>query len=165
MSFDPRGSVFRITKHDNPREFGTGFVIHMTTGAPEKHEAYILTCAHVVVDLGEMTMTVDGNSAQLITRGDKDGLDLAVIKVIFPDVVLLRSIGSTARGELKDLVEVHGFLGEKRVPLRARLNKDEDLPKAGELRLYQFVLEKDETIEPDNLVKGYSGSPIVLMEF
>lgn len=163
MVFDPRGAVFRISNRDDPQKYGTGFVIHTETSAPEKREAFILTCAHVVHDWDHESLKIYDTSAQLVVSGDKDILDLALIKVTFSKDRLLRSIVSTSGGQLEDLVEVHGFLRDRLVPLKARLNKPEDLQKARELRFYQFVLDQDEAIEPDNLEKGYSGSPIVLV--
>lgn len=164
MAFEPRCAVFQIIRRDDPQKYGTGFVIHIDAAASEK-QAYILTCAHVVDELGKNTLTVAGNDAQLTAMGDQNGLDLAVIKVALPAAALRQATLATD-GTLQDRVEVHGYLGERRVPLKAAFNKYEDLcrKKAGELRLYQFVLDPDEAIEPDELKQGYSGSPILLTE-
>lgn len=166
MAFERRGTVFRIRSREDHNKYGTGFVVHVDKSVPEDRTAYLLTCAHVIHDLGEGSILVDDMSAEVIAVGDKDGLDLAVLKVKFlkdylKDNLLLSTV-ATSTGELNDPVGVCGFLGEKRVPLQATLNKDEDLPKAKELRFYQLVLNPDEAVEPDQLKEGYSGSPIVL---
>ena len=72
------GSIFRITSSDleNPR-YGTGFAIKQ-----DGNISYILTCAHVVIDIGgEENIRIEDNPAQVIAIGSTDGIDLAVLKV------------------------------------------------------------------------------------
>lgn len=157
MAFDPRCSVFRITHPVDPQKYGTGFVIHLDTAAPEGPAAYLLTCAHVVDELGK-ALKVRGKDAQLMAMGDQAGLDLAVIKVSLPGEALLRP-ALTTEGAKDDGVEAYGYLGDRLVPLMAKLNEPEY--EKGKLGFYRFDLDPK---EPDEVKKGYSGSPIVLRD-
>lgn len=70
-------SVVLLTSSDRQNtSFGTGFVIRRTGDF-----AYILTCAHVVKDIGQNSICVEGLPGSLVETGDDLGLDLAVVRV------------------------------------------------------------------------------------
>ena len=54
---------------------GTGFVVH-----EDETDSYILTCAHVVEDVCNDSILVNGRSASIIAKGS-GSLDLAVLRV------------------------------------------------------------------------------------
>src|SRR5215471_4987408 len=77
MSPDLRNSVFLIlSSADNNSSFGTGFVIHQ-----DEQAAYLLTCAHVVQDVGSETIVIKRIQAKVIASGSEYGIDLAVLRV------------------------------------------------------------------------------------
>lgn len=61
-------------KPNNPR-FGTGFVVYHF-----EQKSYIVTCAHVIDDVGRDSINADGYPAKIVAIGEADGLDLAVIE-------------------------------------------------------------------------------------
>lgn len=72
--------VVHITSNNPERKFGTGFVVFQDPSA-----TYIVTCAHVVVDVGgRETIQAGGKPAEVVALGSNDGvsgIDLAVLKV------------------------------------------------------------------------------------
>lgn len=72
--------ISSATPASNQPRFGTGFVIHR-----DPQYAYIVTCCHVVEDLcpnrDDRNLLVENASAQLICWDQRDGFDLAVLRV------------------------------------------------------------------------------------
>nr|BFE68937.1 hypothetical protein GCM10020092_022380 [Actinoplanes digitatis] len=57
--------------------FGSGFVIHR-----DAHSTYILTCAHVIREIGGAeSVTADGLRARVIASGEDQDVDLAIVRV------------------------------------------------------------------------------------
>lgn len=79
MSSNISDSIVLITSSEpnRSRDFGTGFIIYQN-----KQAVYLLTCAHVVRDVGgaEKVMA-SGLQATVIASGEKEGFDLAVLQV------------------------------------------------------------------------------------
>jgi len=70
-------SVVLLTSSDRQNSrFGTGFVVRRTGDF-----SYIVTCAHVVKDVGIDSVCVDGVPGTVVATGDDLGLDLAVVRV------------------------------------------------------------------------------------
>ena len=94
-------SVVLITSSDPKNStFGTGFVIHRNAG---EQATYLLTCAHVVRDVGgkEMVCAAD-KAASVVAYGDADGngVDLAVLRVEgLMELPVLRLQGGAQEGD------------------------------------------------------------------
>lgn len=70
-------AIVLITSYDADNlNFGTGYIIRRAGDT-----AYILTCAHVVRDVGEEAIKVNNEKGELVVSGDHLNLDLAVVKV------------------------------------------------------------------------------------
>ena len=154
-------SVVLITSSNPGNDrFGTGFITRRTGDF-----AYVVTCAHVVQDVGVDTICVNSTSSIVVVTGDDLGLDLAVIKVegLRNDIGKVFSIGdSTPTG--KEFV-TEGFqifdpkarTHRKRAlygtfvePFEVTAQAPSNPIKAWELKF------ADGNVQP-----GYSGSPIV----
>ncbi len=140
---------------------GTGFAFYR-----KQHHTYFLTCAHVVEDVGgEENVLVKGFPAEVVAIGDKQGFDLAVLKVAgLLDIPLLKlrssvkakgkkinSLGYYFYGEEKKLSseEIEGEAGEKTF-LTQSIEGSTEQVTAWKLRITKGVLQK-----------GYSGAPVV----
>lgn len=163
MSQDVLDSVFLITSSDPERKadgvFGTGFVIYQ-----EEKTIYLLTCAHVVEELGgSHKVKVDGTPATVEAMGDRYGCDLAVLSVRKPlqklpifklDIVDKKRKNVIISGYYRDgtktckLAHVEGNLGDIQI-----INLEGDRTKAWNLQI-------DQDSEHD-LKSGYSGSPVI----
>lgn len=162
MSLNPDESIFLLTsKNPENESFGTGFVI-----LQDSHSTYILTCAHVIRDVGGIhQLEVDSYPASIVAQS-KDGCadDLAVIKI---DTVMGNSIlplgmlgkpGSSfmifgcwlydKRSKQYRLEQIKGFLG-KSVKLKSR-------HQAGFIDAWQLRIDDELSLQP-----GFSGSPVV----
>lgn len=159
MNSDLDDSVTLITSEisDIP-DFGSGFVIHQDEGA-----TFLLTCAHVVKDVGGTTkVKVGADLAEVFKLGSENGCDLAILKV---DKLLgrppLKLSNSAAKGKriviagyyqnetkVKTLRKISGVIGERTV-----FELDGD-------RTVAWDIEIDESSRYF-LQPGYSGSPVV----
>lgn len=154
---DLQKSIVLITSSEsNNSRFGTGFVIRQVSGT-----AYILTCAHVVRDVGGIEkVKADSKPVTVIASGD-DGLDLAVLRVDGlggkPEIKLhvsgqKESSFITAGFQLFDkahlIRSLQGTLGE---PVGLQSTHIGDRIQAWDLRI-----DGDYSLQP-----GYSGSPVV----
>jgi len=75
MNVDLKEAIVLITSSaEKNSRFGTGFVIHQADDA-----AYVVTCAHVVNDVGPDAVQVNGQAAEVAAIDE--GFDLAVLKV------------------------------------------------------------------------------------
>lgn len=140
--------------------FGTGFIVgHF------EQKSYIVTCAHVMRDVGEDSIEADGRPAKIVCRGANDGLDLAVIET---DELVGKSIIKMAvcggRGNPFVTAGFHIYYGQlfaieflegrilKQVGLQSKIHAE---------RINAWAL----AIDPgERLDHGYSGSPIIDLE-
>jgi tetratricopeptide (TPR) repeat protein len=157
-------SVVLITSRDPKLQekgtFGTGFVVHRSDEA-----TYVLTCAHVVRDVGgKDTVLAGGITASVVVSGADRGFDLAVLRVerCLDVPVLELSISGRAGtpfivagcyqfdGKQTRLVrEIKGVLGKKKINILSTDGKD---------RIEAWDLKVE---GKDVLHAGYSGSPVV----
>jgi hypothetical protein len=158
MSLHLQDSVILITSSvpDNNR-FGTGFVIHR-----DKRATYLLTCAHVVRDVGgQDTVKAGGSTAIVIASGEEDGLDLAILRV---EGLLDKSpLQLHASGEKDHPFIAVGFqLYSKDFlirPLQGKLGEQVGLEPRGRtnrIRAWDLRIVDDYYLQP-----GYSGSPVI----
>jgi len=154
-----RESVVRIisAKPEN-RNFGTAFIIHR-----DRETTYLLTCAHVVRDVGGAeSMRITELPATVIAIGnDENGPDLAVVTVkglSDRPVLKLSAVGEKGRAFITSgfrefdksqhlLRDLNGTLGDK-ISLE---------PRTGAVRVavWDLIIEGDNTLE-----RGYSGAPL-----
>ncbi|NEN89215.1 MAG: SUMF1/EgtB/PvdO family nonheme iron enzyme [Okeania sp. SIO3H1] len=154
-------SIVLITSaSDNSRKadvIGTGFAFYR-----EDNYTYLLTCAHVVEDVGgEENVLVNNIRAEILAIGDVKGFDLAVLRVeklnipIFQLISLseaknrkFRTAGHYLYGEEKKILleTVDGTFGKKRF---ARQNNER-------VAVWNLLVD-----EGDRLRHGYSGAPVV----
>ncbi len=158
-------SIVLITSaSDNSRKadvIGTGFAFYR-----EDNYTYLLTCAHVVEDVGgNENVLVNNILAKVLATGDIRGFDLAVLRVEninnIPVLQLIslseaknrnfRTAGHYLYGEEKKILleTVDGTLGKKRF---ARQNNQR-------VTVWNLSIK-----EGDRLRKGYSGAPVVDLE-
>jgi trypsin-like peptidase len=151
-------SVVRVisAKPDN-QHFGTAFVIHR-----EGKTTYLLTCAHVVRDVGGRDCVYLGDMpATVVASGGEGGPDLAVLKVTGlsdKPVLKLRTIGAKGRPfittgfQLLDnskhlLRDLEGTLGGQ-IGIEPRT-------QGTRFRAWDLAIEGDYILRP-----GYSGAPL-----
>lgn len=162
MNSEQQDSVVLVTsvEPDNNR-FGTAFVIYK-----DKQAIYLLTCAHVVKDVGGAEkLEVSGIRATVIASDVEERLDLAVLRVEgFLNKSPLRLCVSGEKGSSFITAgfqlfaqgflirQLEGILGEQ-VGLESRLSGKRI--KAWDL---EIDLKKNNNFD---LQPGYSGSPVV----
>jgi len=161
---DLEESVVLITSADPKKKdvIGTGFVIYR-----EAQTSYVLTCAHVVKDVGgENNVLIYRQAARVIASSDVNDFDLAVLAVehkslLERPILRLDFSGGEGKGckvktagyylysseKKRSLASIEGVLG------RQKFREDPDTgdrAKAWEIHINQGQLQK-----------GYSGSPVV----
>lgn len=153
-----RNSVVLITKCDSSHSrFGTGFAIHR-----DKDFTYLLTCAHVVSDIGgPEEIVADGVPATQFKSGKEDGLDLAVLRV--QGLVDKSSLGLYVTGRRGDYFTTAGFqkVGKDVFfkQIWGRLGEQVGLEfgkQATHIKVWEL-----EIAEGYQLQSGYSGAPVV----
>ncbi|MBN3938685.1 MAG: trypsin-like peptidase domain-containing protein [Nostoc sp.] len=162
MSFNPDESIFLLTsKNPENESFGTGFVIKQ-----DSRSTYILTCAHVIRDVGGIDQVeVDSYSVTIVAQS-QDGYadDLAVLKIesiLGNSILPLGIFGKTGssfmifgcwlydkRSKQYRLEQIKGFLG-KSVKLKSR-------HQAGFIDAWQLKIDDESSLQP-----GFSGSPVI----
>lgn len=159
MSLVLLNSITLITgSSPDSRNFGTGFVIHQ-----DERFTYLLTCAHVVKDVGgKENITVGGLPATIAALGEEDGFDLAILTVqgLWDKKPLkLRKLGEkdinsffAAGFSLYDKVYLlRTVVGELGKPINLESRKRQARTRAWDLK-----------IQGENyLQRGYSGSPVI----
>ena len=153
-----KDSIVLITSSDaENHKFGTGFVFRRSSSA-----VYVLTCAHVVKDLGTSEdICVDGMPATLAKSGENKGIDLAVLKVEgLWHKPLLNQKGDGERGKS---VLTLGFQHHDKAcllrVLEGALGKQVELQTAKlENRIQGWDLQ---ILDEHTLQRGYSGSPVI----
>jgi len=158
VSVDLQASVVLIASSDpNISRFGTGFVIHQ-----EGQATYLLTCAHVVEDVGGAeTIDIGGLKGTVVALGNADALDLAVLRI---EGQLDKSpLGLRVSGAKDSAFSTAGFqlFGKHYLirPLQGRLGEPVGLAirgQAGYIKAWDLKIEDDYQLQP-----GYSGSPVV----
>ncbi|NEQ40695.1 MAG: SUMF1/EgtB/PvdO family nonheme iron enzyme [Okeania sp. SIO3I5] len=155
-------SIVSITSTLDKRAnvIGTGFAFYR-----ERNYTYLLTCAHVVEDMGDKeSVLVNGISAEVVAMGDTQGFDLAVLRVEGLNNPLLKLINLSetesrkfqvagqylyGQGRRRTLEIIGGFLGKK-----------------------SFITQENERViawglfidSGDRLRPGYSGAPVIDLE-
>lgn len=163
MSTNLEDSVVLITS-SNPKYqdiIGTGFVIYREAGT-----TYLLTCAHVVEDVGgKDSVLIYGQPATVIASSDVNDFDLAVVqikheKLINRPVLKLQNYcqeGTSVKAagyylysseKKRSLQTIEGVLGKQ------KYREDQD---TGERAIAWEININNE----GQLQKGYSGSPVV----
>lgn len=163
MVFDLQDSIVSIVSNQpNNKSFGTGFVIHESSGA-----FYILTCAHVVRDVGgEESVAIRDRAelpAKVIASGDKQDLDLAVLRVEgLAKKCVLPWENSGDKGRAFQTAGFQKFGNDKIMirPLAGVLGNQvgvQQLQRSGRtMQAWDLQITDDYSLE-----SGYSGSPVV----
>ncbi|NER33666.1 MAG: trypsin-like peptidase domain-containing protein [Oscillatoria sp. SIO1A7] len=136
-------------------DFGTGFVFRQNRGS-----VYILTCAHVVRDVGGRDKVKIGDRpVTVVATGDENGLDLAVLRVdgLF-EMPALNLLGTGNQGS-SFITAGFQVLDDKHLirSLRVTLGDRVGLQSRGLDRIQAWDLQ----IQDYALKRGYSGSPVV----
>lgn len=151
-------SIVLITSTDSKNSrFGSGFIIHKSRAG-----TFILTCAHVVRDVGGVDKAlVNGLPASIASSGDEKGIDLAVLKVegLWQNLPLSLKGG----GKAGKAITTQGFQkfddGCMSRPLKGVLGHQVALQAR---QLNNRVTAWDLKILDDYALKpGYSGSPVI----
>lgn len=151
-------SIFLIesSQQDN-NAFGTGFIIHQ-----DGQDTYLLTCAHVIDDVGLAHVQVEGKTAPIATMGASDSLDLAVLCVRgLSDQSPLNLLVTGAKGDSIKILGYYKF-GQHRYlkPIQGHLGEQGSLKKpktsGGRINVWDLRMETDDYLQP-----GYSGSPVI----
>jgi hypothetical protein len=151
-------SVILITSSDSTRkDFGTGFVIHQ-----DQQATYVLTCAHVVRDVGgEENLRIGSNLVELIALGEDDGFDLAILKV--KGLLEKPKLSLSVSGEEGLSFILAGFSRQGRAILSRQISGklgNQSLIVSGKRHAQTYAW--DLKIEDEyRLQPGYSGSPVV----
>ncbi|NES03575.1 MAG: SUMF1/EgtB/PvdO family nonheme iron enzyme [Okeania sp. SIO2F4] len=157
-------SIVLITSaSDNSRKadvIGTGFAFYR-----DDNYTYLLTCAHVVEDVGgEENVLVNNIRAKVLATGDVKGFDLAVLGVEKLNVPLFQLISLSEAENRKFQTAGHYLYGEEKKILLETVD--------GTLGKKRFARQNNERVavwnllinEGDRLRKGYSGAPVVDLE-
>jgi hypothetical protein len=152
-----QNSVVLMRSNDpGEKSFGTGFVLFK-----DSHYTYFLTCTHVVKEIGDQRLRVNGFQAKVVACGPEENADLAVLRIegLFPSPALplyaiceegdsYSTSGFQLTAKHHVLRLLHGALG-KQVRLEGKEQAD---------RVTAWDLE---ITDKDLLHEGYSGSPVV----
>jgi hypothetical protein len=161
MSLDVLDSIVLITSSESSRsrDFGTGFVIHK-----EARAVYLLTCAHVVRDVGGSEKVIAGGiPATVIASGEKQGFDLAVLQVeeLWDKPQL--SLCTSAEEEQAFIIAGFYQFDPKSPPafrkIRGKLGEQISLASSDgreRINAWDLRIEGEYYLQP-----GYSGSPVI----
>ena len=156
-------SVVLITSEDpelrEDGKFGTGFIIYRKEGT-----SYILTCAHVVADVGgKDSVIVAGKKATVKALGDKQGCDLAVLAVE-EEWTNCSPLKLAVAGEFGMDFKIVGFYTDgtktyKQAQVKGKLGEIQFIqtPEGDRTKAWGLKINEDST---QQLQSGYSGSPI-----
>ncbi len=165
MNADFWDSVISITSSDSERDtdFGTGFVIHQ-----DKNTTYLLTCAHVVNDVGGSDkVKVGGYPATVEVEGNRYGCDLAVLAVK-DKLTKLPPLRLGIVGKKESQFSTAGFYTDgtktrKLAIIKGKLGGTQIIESIQGDRTNAWDLLVDDNSE-QKLKPGNSGSPVVLRE-
>ncbi|MDJ0519681.1 MAG: SUMF1/EgtB/PvdO family nonheme iron enzyme [Trichodesmium sp. MO_231.B1] len=160
-------SIVLITSASDKKAnvIGTGFAFYR-----EDNYTYLLTCAHVVEDVGgEENVLVNNIRADVLATGDVKGFDLAVLGVENLNIPLLQLISLSDAENRKFQTAGHYLYGEEKKILLETVD--------GTLGKKRFARQNDKRVTAWNLLinqgdvatarlrqrlrKGYSGAPVV----
>ena len=141
----------------NSNSFGTGFAIYSKQGT-----TWILTCAHVVEDVGGAgNIRVNKKPAEVVAFGKPKGVDLAVLSVQGLDILPLKLMAGDGRKDMAcGIAGFAEFAGSQRKGelLEGTLGSRVVLTESGDLRVtaWKLWIEGKTPLE-----SGYSGSPVM----
>ena len=154
-------SVVLITSTDaHECRFGSGFIVYQ-----DDHETYLLTCAHVVTDVGGRDkVKVRKLQAVVVAEGASNGCDLAVLRVeeVLTNSLPLKICSSAKQGQS---FVIAGFYQPAGIQTKTMRQISGNL---GDEVVIEF--EGDRTSAWDLIIdhngkhcleSGYSGSPVV----
>ncbi|NES69781.1 MAG: SUMF1/EgtB/PvdO family nonheme iron enzyme, partial [Okeania sp. SIO2D1] len=157
-------SIVLITSaSDNSRKadvIGTGFAFYR-----EDNYTYLLTCAHVVENVGGKENVLANNiPVEVLAIGDIQGFDLAVLRVKNLNVPLFQLISLSEAKNRKFRTAGHYLYGEEKKILLETVD--------GTFGKKRFARQNNERVavwnllvdESDRLRRGYSGAPVVDLE-
>jgi len=140
--------------------FGTGFMIHR-----DAQTTYVLTCAHVVNDIGESNLLVGHIPATLAATGTVEGIDLAVLRIAGLFDRPLLPLSPTSAKDQSFIIPGFQLSGTDRYLFRAlhgTLSASVGLEtREGDVRVKAWDLEITDEF---SLQHGYSGSPVIVKE-
>lgn len=152
--------VLITSKDPKNNNFGTGFVIHQ-----DDYSSYILTCAHVIKDLGGPSQVVVGSYlAELVIKDIDNEFDLAVLRLNGWREAAPLKLRISGFRNMQFIVKGYGFHDSATQyvarPLRGRLGEKVVLTTRSFARR---VVAWDLKIEDEfsGLRDGYSGSPVI----
>ncbi|MFQ5612695.1 MAG: trypsin-like peptidase domain-containing protein [Anaerolineae bacterium] len=159
MNLDVAQSVALITSKDpDIHRFGTGFVVHR-----QGQVVYLLTCAHVVNDVGgPQQVKVGDDPATVIACGGEDAPDdLAVLQVEGRSEIPSLPLGVSGETDRPFVAVGFQLFGKSYLlrPIRGRLGEHVGLESRGgteRIPAWDLKIEDDYHLQP-----GYSGSPVV----
>ena len=140
---------------------GTGFAFHR-----EQNYTYLLTCAHVVEDVGgKENVRINNNNdipAEVVAIGNIHGFDLAVLKV--KDILSLPLLELMILSEEKKInyhINIPGnYLYTNKIPefkpITGRISQ-----RSKVIQFQEKVVVWELKIEKGKLQRGYSGAPVV----
>jgi S1-C subfamily serine protease len=157
MSVTSADSIFLVTSGDpTVQTFGTAFLVHR-----DANTSYLLTCAHVVSDVGGPGRVIaGGKAAEVIACGELPS-DIAVLRVEGLSQAL--AVELTKGGSPGDRIRAVGFqmFGDTYLirPLRGLLGAQLELASqygSERVRAWDIGVLDEYRLQP-----GYSGSPLV----
>jgi hypothetical protein len=158
MSVDVQASVVCVTSADsNNRSFGTGFVIGHD---PDGVHAYVVTCAHVVRDVGRPPL-VEALPAEVVAIDTTEHVDLAVLRVA--GLAAMPPLGIQQLGAADLPIVITGWSrygnGPRLLSVYGTLDRKAIVPgpQPGQrVDAWALKIPDDYSLAP-----GYSGAPVV----
>ncbi|NTW04477.1 MAG: trypsin-like peptidase domain-containing protein, partial [Oscillochloris sp.] len=152
----PPSIVLIQSREPGNTTIGTGFIIHQ-----EGEHSYILTCAHVVRDMGGATQVLAATlPAEQIVIGEENGLDLAVLRVA--RLAGRPALSLRAGGKTGQTVSIQGYSKYIQYrPLETLNGRTTQLFLLSDSQQQRFADAWYITIDDQQkLLGGYSGSPV-----
>ena len=163
MSIDPDQSVFLVSSNDPDNDkFGSSVLIHK-----DESVSYLLTCAHVVRDVGGVhKVKVDIHPAEIVAQGsDNYSDDLAVLRVNKSLGASILPLGNLSKRGSRFFTSVGWSLYDKRnklfrlEPIQGRLTRTVKLKsreQEGFVDAWEINLDSISKLQ-----RGHSGAPIL----
>ncbi|MDJ0555578.1 MAG: trypsin-like peptidase domain-containing protein [Microcoleaceae cyanobacterium MO_207.B10] len=162
-------SIVLISSTKKANVIGTGFPFYR-----EQNYTYLLTCAHVVEDMGdEENIRVNNIPVEVVAVGNVKGFDLAVLRVkqLLP-IPILRLMILDEEEERSFEIKIPGYyLWSQNNARRRRTIKGIMTVEVDGERAFQIIENLPEEvavgklkIEKGELQSGYSGAPIIDLE-
>lgn len=150
-------SIVLIRSKKNNR-FGTGFVIDQ-----DNRGSFILTCTHVIEEVGIDNIVIGESDAEVIVLGSSDNIDLAVIYTIKKFEVSFKLISSLCRNSNLKFRGSSRFTSNKfmiKTQEATLIQENLNIPeKKNKLEYYQLEAKKNSSFQ-----KGMDGAPIFCEE-